>query len=194
MPAAARRIVGRSWVAGTNRATAWSVLGVALAVFALGLLAVTLAPAGSHVAVWWPAAGVSVAAVAASGGTRRRSLLLAIALASLSANLVGGRSLALAGCFALANTAEAALAGCWCQRRFDLPQIGRSNFLLSVTHWSRLRLWAACRDGGAQGRPARWWAAGLAAASRHAGACGSWSLRSARQRRGAAGGRAGRWR
>ncbi len=117
MPAAARRIVGRSWVAGTNRATAWSVLGVALAVFALGLLAVTLAPAGSHVAVWWPAAGVSVAAVAASGGTRRRSLLLAIALASLSANLVGGRSLALAGCFALANTAEAALAGCWLGRQ-----------------------------------------------------------------------------
>ncbi len=118
MSAAARRIAGWSCVARTDRArTACWVLGVAIAVFALALLAVTLAPPGSHVAAWWPAAGVSVAAVAVSGGTRRRLLLLAVALASLSANLVGGRPLALAGCFALANTAEAALAGCWLGRK-----------------------------------------------------------------------------
>ena len=118
MSAAARCFAGRSWVPRTDRVrTAWWVLGVAVTVFALGLLAVRLAPAGSHVAAWWPAAGVSVAAVAVSRGTRRRVLLFSIALAALSANLVGGRPLAVAGCFALANTAEAALAGCWLGRQ-----------------------------------------------------------------------------
>lgn len=118
MSATVRRIAGRSWLASSDRVrTAWWLLLVGLAVFALGLLAVTLAPPGSHVAAWWPAAGVSVAAVAASEGSRRRLMLPAVALASLLANLVGGRPLAVAGCFALANTAEAALAGCWLGRK-----------------------------------------------------------------------------
>ncbi len=118
MSAASRRVAGRPWVARTDRAgTACWVLGVALSIFVLGVAAVRLAPAGSHVAAWWPAAGVGVAAVAVSGGTRQRLLLLTIALASLSANLVGGRPLAVAGGFALANTAEAALAGCWLGRQ-----------------------------------------------------------------------------
>ena len=118
MSATVRHIAGRSWLAGSDRVrTAWSLLLVALAVFALGLLAVTLAPPGSHVAAWWPAAGVSVAAVAVSEGRRRYVMLPTVALASLLANLVGGRPLAVAGCFALANTAEAALAGCWLGRK-----------------------------------------------------------------------------
>ena len=137
MSAATRCVAGWSCGARTERArTACWVLGVAIAVFGLGLLAVTLAPPGSHVAAWWPAAGVSVAAVAVSGGTRRCLLLLAVSLASFSANLVGGRPLAVAGCFALANTAEAALAGGWLGRQ------GRPG-LTTVLDLGRLLLAAA---------------------------------------------------
>ncbi len=41
---------------------------VGVALFLLGIGAVLLAPEGSRVTVWWPAAGVAVAAVACSTG------------------------------------------------------------------------------------------------------------------------------
>lgn len=103
---------------------------VGIAVFLLGVVAVLLAPAGSHVAAWWPAAGVAVAAVACSTGRRRHVLLIVVAVAGLLANLAGGRHPVLAACFALADTAEAALAGWLLTRRGrptlrTLPDLGR---------------------------------------------------------------------
>jgi diguanylate cyclase (GGDEF)-like protein len=91
------------------------LVSLGAAVLALGLLSVELAPAGSTVAAWWPAAGVSAAIVAAHFGERRR-LLLMIVLASGAANLVGGRPVAVALGFAISNAAEAWVVGAWLNR------------------------------------------------------------------------------
>jgi len=90
-------------------------LVVAAAVFALGLLAIELAPGGSQVAAWWPAAGVSAAMVSAHFHDRRR-LLAAIVIASGAANMVGGRPALVAACFALANAGEAWVVAAWLNR------------------------------------------------------------------------------
>lgn len=91
--------------------------GLGAAVFGLALLAVLLAPEGSRVAAWWPAAGVAVAGVALTRGRSRAGAVTVVAAASLAANVVGGRPVVLAVCFAVANTAEAAAAGWWLTRR-----------------------------------------------------------------------------
>lgn len=107
-----------------------SPLVVGVAVFAAALAAALLRPEGSGVAAWWPAAGVAVAAVACTTGRGRYAVLLAVALASLAANLAAGRTPVLSLCFAAANTAEAAVAGSLLSRDGrprlgTLPQLGR---------------------------------------------------------------------
>lgn len=92
------------------------VVLVAALVFALGLLTVLLTPEGSRTAAWWPAAGVAVAAVARLHGSPRTPTVVAVWLASVAANLVGGRSLTVAVGFATGNAVEAALAGWWLTR------------------------------------------------------------------------------
>jgi diguanylate cyclase (GGDEF)-like protein len=100
-------------------------LVVAGAVFALGLLAIELAPNGSKVAAWWPAAGVSAAMVSAHFHDRRR-ILAAIVIASGAANLVGGRPALIAACFAVSNAAEAWVVAAWLNRnRAEAPVLRR---------------------------------------------------------------------
>jgi len=71
---------------------------------------VSLAPPGSSVAAWWPAAGVSAGAVLLAGGPRRRSTVLAgVWVVCLLANLLGGRAPAVALGYSVANTAECAV-------------------------------------------------------------------------------------
>lgn len=98
---------------GTHRVI--GMLVFCAAVFVLGDGAVRLAPAGSEVATWWPAAGLSVGVVAAFYRSRW-TLAVAIALSSGLANMAGGRPLATAVGFGLANTAEALVAACWLRR------------------------------------------------------------------------------
>ncbi|WP_300018661.1 diguanylate cyclase [Pseudonocardia sp.] len=93
------------------RAVLGPPVAVGIVVFALGTAAVLLAPRGTEVAAWWPAAGVAVAAVALNTGRSRLLILLTVALAGFAANLAGGRGPVTAAAFALANTAEAAVAG-----------------------------------------------------------------------------------
>ncbi len=83
--------------------------GLAVAVFVLSLAAVLLRPDGAPTAVWWPAAGAAVAWICLSPRGERRALLLAVVLATLAANLVGGRPPVLAVVFAVANLAEVAI-------------------------------------------------------------------------------------
>lgn len=87
----------RAWVG-------WVLLAVAVTV--LGWGAIRLAPAGTHVAAWWPAVGVAVAA-----GLRARQhgvagAALATLAGSLAANLLGGREPTPAVAFSAANTLE----------------------------------------------------------------------------------------
>ncbi|GAA2161730.1 ATP-binding protein [Pedococcus bigeumensis] len=100
-----------------NRALAvarrWDVAAamVLLGVFVLGATAVTFAPPGSSVAVWWPAAGLAVAFLLATGPNRRRAaiVLAGMVVTSGLANFYGGRPPLAATCFGFANTAEAAV-------------------------------------------------------------------------------------
>ncbi len=86
-----------------------AIIGLAFLglVFFLMTSSVVLAPPGSSVAAWWPAAGVSVAAVLWAPRRRLWVMALGIAATSFAANAVGGRPAALAAGFAVANTAEA---------------------------------------------------------------------------------------
>ncbi|MGA8980290.1 MAG: ATP-binding protein, partial [Pedococcus sp.] len=75
-------------------------------VFLLTMTSVVLAPAGSSVAAWWPAAGVSVAALLWTQGRQRWVLGAGLFLVSVVGNLIGDRPLPVSLGFALANLAE----------------------------------------------------------------------------------------
>jgi diguanylate cyclase (GGDEF)-like protein/PAS domain S-box-containing protein len=85
-------------------------------VFGLGLAAVALAPSGSSVAAWWPAAGLAVAVTALAPRRLRWVTVLTVVLASALANVAGGRPPAVSTAFGLSNAAEAAVAAWWLTR------------------------------------------------------------------------------
>lgn len=89
---------------------------ILLGVYLLGVGSVLFAPEGSTVAVWWPAAGLSVALLLV--GPRRRHWLLAlgVALASGLANITAGRPWDAAVGFGLSNAAEALVVVWWLTR------------------------------------------------------------------------------
>ena len=92
---------------GSPRARRLVAATTLVAIFVLGLLSVHLTPPHSHVAGWWPAAGVSVGLLAVAPRTDWRWLVPGLVLATGAANLVGGRELGLSTGFALSNAAEA---------------------------------------------------------------------------------------
>ena len=89
---------------------------LALGTFVLGAAAVSWAPAGAPAAAWWPAGGFAVA-VLILARQRREWLVGVVMIASLAANLVGGRPLGVSLGFSVSNGLEAAVA-CWflCRR------------------------------------------------------------------------------
>ena len=98
----------RAWFEQLPRSTrpVVAIVGVLLTVLALTLTSVVLAPPGSSVAAWWPAAGVSVAALLWMRGRNRWVLGAGLFAVSVLGNLVGDRPLAVSVGFALANLAE----------------------------------------------------------------------------------------
>lgn len=90
------------------RARSLAIASFGASILLLGHLAVALGP-GGHVAAWWPAAGLAVAVVARCRNDRWR-FLTALALASMIANLTGGRPWPVAIGFAVSNTLEAGVA------------------------------------------------------------------------------------
>lgn len=120
---------GRNW----RLALGWSAFCVV--VFVLGDAAVELAPRGSEVAAWWPAAGVSVAAVTVFY-RHRLSLAVGIVVFSGLANLSGGRPWLVSAGFAVSNAAEALAAGWflhrWNGRRPALRQLADVGRLLAA--------------------------------------------------------------
>ena len=74
-------------------------------------------------AVWWPAAGLAVAFLLATGPNRRRAVIVLVGMVVSSglANLYGGRPPLAATCFGFANTAEAAVV--WWASRQDAPKL-----------------------------------------------------------------------
>lgn len=112
-------------------------VGLFLTLFVLSVSAVTFAPAGSSTAVWWPAAGVGVAAACLSRGRLRWLTLFVIAVGGGAGNLVGGRSAALTLVFVAANVGEAALVAHLLARRrrpelTTLGDLGRLYVFVSL--------------------------------------------------------------
>jgi len=76
----------------------------------VGQLSVYYSPPGSHVAMFWPGSGISVAALILAPPRWRRGVLAGVFLATLGANLLGGRALDVSLAFSVLNAAEAATA------------------------------------------------------------------------------------
>jgi diguanylate cyclase (GGDEF)-like protein/PAS domain S-box-containing protein len=85
-------------------------------------VAVEWAPKQLNTAVWWPAAGFSVAIVA-KYWSHRTKLIWIVIVASGLANLVGGRGIELSCCFAVTNGLEAAVAGWILTRQSGRPEL-----------------------------------------------------------------------
>ncbi|QYH34921.1 ATP-binding protein [Salinibacterium sp. M195] len=76
-------------------------------VFLLGWGFVALAPPDSHVAAWWPAAGVSTLLVLRLHRSHRAWGVLGIVIVTAISNMVGGRDLVVSLFFGIANASEA---------------------------------------------------------------------------------------
>ena len=83
-----------------------SVLVALTLVYVLGVSSVAFSPEGSKVAVWWPAAGVSLAMLVLAPGRWRWRLTLAIVLVSALANYSAGRTPLVSLGFGVSNAAE----------------------------------------------------------------------------------------
>ncbi|NYG08622.1 hypothetical protein BJ986_003109 [Phycicoccus badiiscoriae] len=107
---------------------------VLLGVFFLAATAVHFAPPGSSVAVWWPAAGLGVAFMLASGPDPRRAAIVVVGTVVTSglANLYGGRPPLTAACFGVSNATEAAVV--W----WVMTRGGRRPRLASLEDLGRL--------------------------------------------------------
>lgn len=99
-----------------SRAPVPAALLALAGVYLLGLSAVLFAPEGSRVAVWWPAAGLSVATLLLTPRRWRWVVVLGIALSSGLANLTAGRPVGAAVGFGLSNAAEAYVVVWWLSR------------------------------------------------------------------------------
>src|SRR5680860_935485 len=126
---------GEAMSAALPRARNLAVVSFAAAIFLLGHVAAGLSPQGLDVAPWWPAAGIAVAAVVRYRRDRWW-YLSALAVASMLANLTGGRPWAVAIGFAVGNTAEAWVAAAVITGRRDalLDRLGDVGwFVAGVT-------------------------------------------------------------
>lgn len=86
------------------------VVAILAAEVLIGHLSVLLAPPGTLVATFWPAAGLSVAALSVALPSWRRTVLMGIFGVIALANQLGGRPLDLSLAYGLANAAGAATA------------------------------------------------------------------------------------
>ncbi len=121
------------WV-GWFTVVSWTTVGAAI--FALSVVGVHFAPAGSSVALWWPAAGVSVWFALINPRERRLAVFALVLVSSGLANAVAGRSFWMALGFGVANASEAWVVAALLQtgpRRLQLDSAGAGlRFLLSV--------------------------------------------------------------
>jgi signal transduction histidine kinase len=121
----------RTWSPGWSL---WPI--VAVAIGALSVWGVRSAESGDVVAVWWPAAGVSVWFTLVNPPRRRAAAMAVVFVVTATANLIAGRDAGLAIGFGIANAAEVAvvvgiLAGG--SRRFVLSTVVDAlRFLLAV--------------------------------------------------------------
>lgn len=87
----------------------WGWVAAGVAIFGLALSGILFTPAGSPVAVWWPAAGVSVLlGIMASPAQSLRAIVFVLVV-TFAANAFAGRPIHVAAAFGVANAAEVAV-------------------------------------------------------------------------------------
>ncbi len=103
---------------------AWTAAGALI--FLAAVAGVLFAPAGTTVAVWWPAAGLSVAFALLQPPRRIWMVLVLVLVATTVANTAGGRTLVQALGFGAANVAEVAVIAVllgWGREHFQLSSL-----------------------------------------------------------------------
>lgn len=103
---------------------AWIAAGALI--FLAAVAGVLFAPGGTTVAVWWPAAGLSVAFALLQPPRRIWLVLFVVLVATTVANVAGGRSLMQALGFGTANAAEVAVIAAmlgWGREHFQLSSL-----------------------------------------------------------------------
>ncbi len=96
----------------TRKGTArWGVPAALAAVLPLSWFAVEVATYGGDVALWWPAAGASVLACAATSTHRRPLTAVVVMLLAGLGNFLSGRDLGVAATLGIANGVEALVGG-----------------------------------------------------------------------------------
>jgi len=99
-------------------------LGTAVAIMVIAWASVEASAFTKGVALWWPAAGVAVAAVITARPRARVTIVLIVLLTSLAGNVLAGRSLSVSVLFGVSNAAEAAVAAWWLLRgRVNRPSL-----------------------------------------------------------------------
>lgn len=115
-------------VAGLGRPTAWLIVAVFAAAFALAWTSIALAPSDARAAIIWPVNGVMLALMLRRSPARWPGLALAITLGTSAAYWATGAALTLALLLGLFSSAELLLASHILYRSFhgipDLTQQG----------------------------------------------------------------------
>ncbi len=124
----------REW---SPRWWAWPV--AAALIFALAVGGVLASPRENTVAVWWPAAGLSVLFALLNTGRRRWAVVALVLVVTAAANAVAGRPVPLSLVFGVGNAAEVAVVA-------SLLTTGPARFRLR-TSWNALRFILAAIAG-----------------------------------------------
>jgi two-component system phosphate regulon sensor histidine kinase PhoR len=118
-----------SFIGWARRAPLWlrvSIVGVLVAsTVPLGMASIALSPPGATVAMWWPAAGISVIGLAISRARTRWLVVLAIAVMGFLANYTAGRTLPISIGYGIANAAEALAVVTVAESRGREPSLDR---------------------------------------------------------------------
>lgn len=104
----------------------WSWIVAAVVIFGAGVAGVLFAPAETGVAIWWPAAGLSVLFALLQPPSRIVGAILLVLATTTLANAAAGRPIVVALAFGVANAAEvAAVVGVLgsASRRFELSSV-----------------------------------------------------------------------
>jgi integral membrane sensor domain MASE1 len=92
------------------------VVGLVAATLASGLIGIEISKATDTTASWWPAAGVGVVTLFVSPRSWWPRLVVALYLANLLGNVLGGQQWDASACLALADILETVLVGWTCRR------------------------------------------------------------------------------
>ena len=137
MSTAAKQTAGLGRRLLASRANVILSVGVALAYFIAARLSLVLLEPVDGVAVFWPAAGVASGILIALGSAARWTVVVAVVVASIAANLLGDRNIWSSAFFAVANAGDVVIVAGLIHRfsgsKFELNELRRVLALFAAT-------------------------------------------------------------